>query len=191
MSLSRNIFLARKAINYVNIKIGITSPNQLPTQTVEQKKLSNELNKQLYSIRMSTHARLNEVSNNRQTYDHNRKHIFLTSAAAIEYRLGNCGEKAIVAFSYLKMQGVEPLDLFDVDIDDLGKDGHTIVVIGRLQGNTKEPDTWNREAVICDPWSNCAYPSYCYDQNIPFDGELILRYRHGRDIPQYRFCNLL
>ncbi|SIP72562.1 hypothetical protein XIS1_1560034 [Xenorhabdus innexi] len=39
LSLPYNLFLARKAINYVNNEIGITSPNQLPTQTKGLSKL--------------------------------------------------------------------------------------------------------------------------------------------------------
>ncbi|MDX7992827.1 hypothetical protein [Xenorhabdus littoralis] len=189
-SLPYNLFLARRAINYVNISVGVISPNQLPGQSIGQKNNMRRANNELDTIRKSIQENLRAIVGNTHSKLYYRKMILLTSANATESKLGNCGEKAIIAFSHLKMLGVKPLDLFDIDIDDRGRQGHTIVVIGRVTGNETEPSTWNHESVVCDPWSNQVYPSSIYGRKAPFIGELILRYRYGENISRNN-CTML
>ncbi|MDX7985900.1 hypothetical protein FE392_00905 [Xenorhabdus sp. 12] len=189
MTLTRNIFLARKAINHVNIQLGIVSPNQLPTQTPEQR---NEKSDRNYELQCRRGAIEQNLVGNRRSDDYWRKYILLTNIAAIELKLGNCGEKAMLAFSYLMTQGAKPIDLFDiVDTDNEEQNGHTIVVIGRVTGKDTKTTTWNYESVICDPWANQIYPCSLYGQKAPFVGKLILRYRYPPKTHWYNSCNLL
>ncbi|PHM70915.1 hypothetical protein [Xenorhabdus kozodoii] len=176
MLLPYNLFLARKAINYVNIQIGVTSTNQMPIQTPEQIDRKHHYEVELFKIRDSVMQRVQEHVGNTRSNSFYRKHMMFSNAATIESHLGNCGEKAILAFSYLKNLGAKPLDLFDIDLEN---DGHTFVVIGRETGYMMPPNTWNPESVVCDPWTNQAYPIKLYDSKAPFTGNLILHYRYG------------
>ncbi|BET95879.1 hypothetical protein [Xenorhabdus taiwanensis] len=178
MSLPYNLFLARRAINYVNIQIGIISPNKLPYQTLEQQYERNRCNFELLNTRIAIQERLRQVVDEIPSDSFYRKHALLSNVTTIESHLGNCGEKAILAFSHLKMLGARPLDLFDINIDNRSEDAHTIVVIGRITGHETDPKTWNHESVVCDPWDNQIYPISLYDSKIPFRGGLILHYRY-------------
>ncbi|MDX7992826.1 hypothetical protein [Xenorhabdus littoralis] len=94
MTLARNIFLARKAIDYVNIKVGMISPNKFNPVT-----------------------RANVY--NRIQFDNELAYI----------------RRVVYSKLYLTLS------------DSLN----------RTTGNPIQPATWNREAVICDPW--CQNPT--------------------------------
>ncbi|CDG16718.1 hypothetical protein [Xenorhabdus doucetiae] len=182
----RYLFLAKQAINYVNNTVGVISPNQLPTQTQEQQDERRRCNIELSRMRNSIQERLEPMLGNSNTLSDSfyRKYFLLSNFDTVTSHLGNCGEKTILAFSYLKMRGARPLELFDIDIDNKGEDAHSILVIGRVAGNDLFPNTWNRESVVCDPWNNQCYPSSLYDSKTPFTGRLILNYRYGNNIPR-------
>ncbi|WP_340609515.1 hypothetical protein [Xenorhabdus bharatensis] len=190
-SLPYNLFLARRAINYVNNKIQVISPNRLPTETNEQKDLKKELERRLENRRNAADLRADAVSGNIFTRNKIRTIMLLTNASTIESKIGNCGEKAILAFYYLKMQQVEPLELFDASMGEAADDYHTFVVIGRTRGIETDPSTWNHETVVCDPWAEQVYPSYSYNSHAQFTGELILIYRQGPNISQHVPYHLL
>lgn len=62
---------------------------------------------------------------------------------------GNCGELSALAFEYLRLQGVRPLDWAHFIKHD-----HAFVIIGRPAGEKENnpPDAWFYDVVICDPW---------------------------------------
>ncbi len=75
----------------------------------------------------------------------------LTAEVAEKRKHGNCGEMAAVALEYVKGKGVS-LDWVDFK-DTRGVEDHSVLVIGRLpNSNLNKPQTWGRNAVVCDPW---------------------------------------
>jgi hypothetical protein len=69
---------------------------------------------------------------------------------------GNCGEQSALAFVQLRdVWKVSPLDWMQV-----GNWSHGFVVIGRIATtNPAKIETWNPEAVVCDPWKHYARPA--------------------------------
>jgi hypothetical protein len=86
-----------------------------------------------------------------------RKAIVETWAShARDMGCGNCGEQSALAFVQLRdVWKVSPLDWMQV-----GGWAHGFVVIGRISAtNAAKIETWNAEAVVCDPWKNYARPA--------------------------------
>lgn len=86
-----------------------------------------------------------------------RKAIVETWAShARQMGCGNCGEQSALAFVQLRdAWGVSPLDWMQV-----GNWKHGFVVIGRIGAtNATMIETWNSEAVVCDPWRGFARPA--------------------------------
>lgn len=74
---------------------------------------------------------------------------------AKKFGVGNCCEKACVAFCYLldhAPAGVS-IEFFNNPFQD-----HCFVVLGRTNGEYFDISSWNKNAVICDPWAK--YHSY-------------------------------
>ncbi|PHM70917.1 hypothetical protein [Xenorhabdus kozodoii] len=180
-----NLFMAKKAINYVNNSVEVISPNQIP-KIPELLPYRDDMKLQLHHMRkmIDQTTRKNVIRDNIKRDEPHfyqklyGKRIPIRSAYATEWHVGNCGEKAAIAFAHLKFNRVKPLDFFSIDIDNLGNDHHSIVVIGRVTGNSTDPATWGREAVICDPWDKTAYPAHLYPDKVAFKGRLKLRYRY-------------
>ncbi|HSU17541.1 hypothetical protein [Longimicrobium sp.] len=114
-------------------------------------------------------------------------------AAAVRlHRIGNCEEKAYLAFDMLATRGVRPLELMAVSQpdddppdtvrgaisgiqEDFGGPDHAFVVIGRVGGNLRDYRTWNEGTVVCDPWAGRAYYCELFDEEM----ELIRRVTGG------------
>ncbi|MCM3874993.1 MAG: hypothetical protein NEA02_01095 [Thermoanaerobaculia bacterium] len=69
---------------------------------------------------------------------------------------GNCGEQSALAFVQLRdVWKVSPLDWMQV-----GGWAHGFVAIGRIAAtNAAKIESWNPEAVVCDPWKRYAHPA--------------------------------
>lgn len=73
--------------------------------------------------------------------------------SAREFRIGNCGEHAALAFEYLREKGVRPLDYVVFRNGD-----HAFVVLNRKAGtDMADLSAWLPEAVLCDPWRGSAH----------------------------------
>ncbi|MBI6549609.1 hypothetical protein [Xenorhabdus lircayensis] len=186
MTLARNIFLARRSINYVNIKVGIISPNKFNPVTRGNVHNRIQFDNELAYIRRVVYSKLyltlsdslnrtGCLANNKQFFNYFSK---ITSAYATERKVGNCGELSCIALAHLKLLGAKPLDFFAIDMNNQRQEKHAFIVIGRTTGNPIQPATWNREAVICDPWCHKAYSVQNYSANVPFQGDLLLEYRY-------------
>lgn len=79
--------------------------------------------------------------------------------------VGNCEAQSAIAFDFLaRFRDGRGLD-FPIEMMSLSQRGgngdddqHVFVVIGRrAQTTANNPETWNPEAVICDPWAGAAY----------------------------------
>lgn len=79
------------------------------------------------------------------------------SERAIEWGVGNCFEKACVAFYYLLScrLNARPLDL--VSLKKFPGD-HAFLLIGRpSESDISDFSSWGSDCVVCDPWDNKAY----------------------------------
>ncbi|RYX92694.1 MAG: hypothetical protein EOO28_21025 [Comamonadaceae bacterium] len=104
--------------------------------------------------------------------------IALQSSLAAQFGVGECGEQASLAFSFLAARGVRPLELVkfapfpdgqpvtvrlplpDGDGEervDLRAPDHVMVVAGRTHGQLADFRTWNTSALIVDPHQDCVY----------------------------------
>ncbi|MBI6549610.1 hypothetical protein [Xenorhabdus lircayensis] len=185
MTLARNIFLARKAINYVNKEIGVLSLNTINVDSYADILTLEDYQRAMLNMRQIINDTVErrefhhfentgELSNNNMLYK-----IIARSAYASKFHLGNCSEKAAIAFSRLKFLGARPLDIFLLIDEHQARNNHSFVVLGRTNGIPQQPSTWNHEATICDAWGDQAYPSYLYDNHISFAGTLTLLYRYS------------
>lgn len=78
------------------------------------------------------------------------------SRIAKKHKIGNCAEQSSVAYLYLKndknLRKVERLALINGD--------HCFIVIGRDPlGDVRDPSTWGKSAVVCDPWGKRYFPA--------------------------------
>lgn len=109
------------------------------------------------------------------TPDHDlRAHAssIITEARYIErFKMGNCGEQASVAFTYLMNRGVKDLAVFGLEIDPPYKSlnfNHCFVVLGlkneppptQFLSFRQFPTGWE-DAVWCDPWAGKCFEVAC------------------------------
>ena len=101
-----------------------------------------------------------------------RYFIQLTAEQAKRHGIGNCMEQSCLAFEFLKKK-TPVIDVYKIkslrmQYSNLHDGDHMFVVIGLDIKRTStllpinEMCLWNRDAVICDPWNNDAYPAYMY-----------------------------
>jgi hypothetical protein len=88
-----------------------------------------------------------------------REDIEITAQAAANTRRGNCDEMSSIAFLWLATTSIRPIDLLETHVNSQG-DQHQFVVIGRPgTADLNDPEGWTRDAVVCDPWLNEAFPA--------------------------------
>ena len=105
-----------------------------------------------------------------------KQRIDIEAYNAKSWGCGNCGEQASVAFAYLRGLNVLPLDYYQADTA-LTK--HAFVIIGRDAGtNATDYRTWNKDAVVCDPWRGVA--DFVTAESSYFSGKTLTHhYREG------------
>ncbi len=85
------------------------------------------------------------------------------SECARKYGIGNCGEHAIVSFLYLQKDKKNPT----CDLVSLTNADHAFTIVGRDSSSSlKDPATWGKSAVICDPWARLIYPASEFTYNM-------------------------
>jgi RHS repeat-associated protein len=162
-----NIAFAHMALKHVNINLRIRSVNKEYSNYITQRVLGRKLAK----VRKDVDTLLGE----NHSFDLNA--IRARAAYSAESAVGNCGEKAAVAFVYLKSLTAHPLDFMVTQSGTL-LGSHAFVVIGRLKDSSpKDPTTWGRKAVVCDPWDSKVYLASSYFSNMYFKGQLQSKYR--------------
>jgi hypothetical protein len=88
-----------------------------------------------------------------------------TAALAKAARCGNCGEYAAVAFDTLMLTGC-PYSLEFAGYRD--PSDHAFVIVGRPENsNSSQPNTWGRDAVICDAWAGTVVSAAQYWTRMP------------------------
>ncbi|MBD2811121.1 hypothetical protein ID853_09565 [Xenorhabdus sp. Vera] len=200
-----NLHLAKKAIEHINITLGIISPNKLPEHLHFPPSNRTHYNQRLQTMREKGKETLNNYYKNLAAKTINedpdiinkeprianpvryysakepQKHIIrqrlISNSHAIEAGVGNCNEKSQIAFTYLLLKGAKPLDRF-VIINEMGISDHAFIVIGRNCGVPQQSESWNHDAVICDPWDNNVFISNGRDLSNFFNGTLRLMHRY-------------
>ena len=153
---------AEDAVDYVHGKLTIGSSNK-PRQILASIGQSILCVAAIRSVDIATGEREPMMGEIRQA-----------AAKAEHVGCGNCGESAALAFVYLAERHVRPLDyMVDVDAD------HAFVVIGRAKASKPEdPNTWGRDAVVCDPWGGLfadrgkAFPASTFRANMYKGGHM-------------------
>jgi lysozyme family protein len=86
--------------------------------------------------------------------------VQMISDVATAAKVGNCMECAAVAATYLRDQGVSPVEYMGI-YEKGGSGKHAFVVLGRELGAAAyvipDPKDWKGPVVICDPWEGTAY----------------------------------
>lgn len=71
----------------------------------------------------------------------------------VRLKIGNCGEMASLGLSCPEAKSTA------TEICDILPGDHRFLIVGRdLSTDPKKPESWNKDAVICDPWANAYYP---------------------------------
>lgn len=89
-------------------------------------------------------------------YDLEYKVIEIVSTVAKKYKMGNCGEQAAIAYTYLKKEK----NLRKIDYLVLVNGDHVFVVIGKDPlADINDPGKWGKAAVVCEPWGKRYFPA--------------------------------
>ncbi|WP_412754496.1 hypothetical protein [Legionella donaldsonii] len=154
------VYYSQKAIDYTLSKIK-TSTNQIPEQD--------------YNLPSSQEAfkKMNQMREIEIAYEmYSLEWINEIAVLAEEYGVGNCCEKACVAYLYLykkfsrlPIEQRPSIELFNNPVTD-----HFFVVIGRLDSTlSSDPRAWNPNTVICDSWAEESFSmldvDYCRPTN--------------------------
>ncbi|KTD72963.1 hypothetical protein [Legionella tucsonensis] len=76
-----------------------------------------------------------------------------------KYSIGNCNELSELALDYI----AHYVPHVNAEVFQLVGGNHVVLVVGRQKGSDpKKPETWGRDAYICDPWSDDVYPASEY-----------------------------
>ncbi|PHM70916.1 hypothetical protein [Xenorhabdus kozodoii] len=205
MGKALNLYLAKKAIEHINNTLGIISPNRLPEHLLFPPSNRTFYNRRLQTLREKGKETLNNYYKNRADdaikkdpniinkepgitnparyyaaktpQEHIIRQRLISNNYAIEAGVGNCNEKSQIAFTYLLLRGARPLERF-VIINEMGISDHAFIVIGRNQGEPHQSESWNHEAVICDPWDDNVFLAIGRDLSTFFNGTLRLMYRY-------------
>lgn len=163
-SLEKNFQLAQEASDYVlkTVSLGASNkPRQKDVIGNEKTHMGLNVSKALELNRAVTEmgtslilGALGLFSEMLNTYK-NQNIIFSTLGLQTTYlatrifKAGNCQEQATVAYKFLSNKGIYPLEICRIEGGN-----HVFVIIGRNQNsNIKDPSTWGKNTVICDPWS--------------------------------------
>lgn len=91
-----------------------------------------------------------------QCYDLEDKAIAITATVAKKYKMGNCGEQAAVAYTYLKQEK----NLRKIDLLVLVNGDHAFVVIGKDPlVEVNDLHKWGKAAVVCETWGKTYFPA--------------------------------
>ena len=165
-SMEANLTLAEVATRYA--KTIILASNTLPTVTASEREvLGDKVKREVRGRNMAQRESINELFAvpNKSLVRMIKRPVRAVKLA----RLGNCGEFSDLVLNYLRKKNVayaEKCTIIDETLPSAAQSGHVIVVIGRdPRSDTNKPETWGKNAVICDAWANKYYPvSEIYDQ---------------------------
>jgi hypothetical protein len=150
-SITQNQFCAEKAMAYTLRALSLGSSNSLNSK-VElheiiqmREKAAKEACKMIASI-----------DENNFNNENIRAIRYITKIKYSKiYKMGNCGEHALVALHYLKKHQKSSTAEFVC----MTNADHNFVVIGRdPKSSLTDSSTW-KSAIVCDPWAHQIYPA--------------------------------
>lgn len=144
--LEMNLEVAFEAIKYVKSVLSYGAYNQVSlasNQTSLMHRIFKMRQETKFAIQNATLKTESEIS-------------FLIANFAKKYEIGNCGEQASLAYTYLRKK----YRLVKLDRLTLINGDHAFLVIGRIPNRPIHiPNEWGNSAVVCDPWENLCYPA--------------------------------
>lgn len=139
---------AKHAVSYVNRRIVFSSNN--PTDVAGTLGLVG-IGMQIF--RKVADAKASQIAKSSGGTSALSDYMRGSAEMAEAARMGNCREKAALAFLTLEKAGVKPLDLMAF----LPPADHAFVVIGRTAGDPSDYRNWGKDAVVCDAWNENSY----------------------------------
>jgi hypothetical protein len=164
--------IGKDAVKYVRTTKGAEPTNLLGnTATEDEKKALEELAKTADKafFRLSDLVSSHVLAQDRPLYDQytkmndpNPMYIRAFALATFETGIGNCEALACTAFDWLaRSRGSPPypIELWEIKREVGAEDAHVLVVIGRTKSTHQEPEEWDPDCVVVDPWTKDAYPA--------------------------------
>lgn len=140
--LMTNLMLAYLAIKFVKKTVSYDAANR-PDSTIEA------------MLRMCLSLHWQDEQKKINGAQSQEISTVMQAKAAYQFRVANCEGQASCAFGYL----LTHLNISNMEIFRLQRD-HSFLVIGRdPQSEVANYATWNKSAVICDPWANRYFPA--------------------------------
>ncbi|MBS0627237.1 MAG: hypothetical protein JSS09_03390 [Verrucomicrobia bacterium] len=149
--IEQNYFFAKKALTYTLKALSLGSSNSLNSKVKlhEIIQMREKTDKEFYKMI----AALDEAKFNEKTVKE-MHYLFKVKYSRI-YKMGNCGEHALVALHYLRKHQKSSLAEFVC----MTNADHNFIVIGRdPKSSLTDSSSW-KSAVICDPWAHQIYPA--------------------------------
>ncbi|WP_454782282.1 hypothetical protein [Legionella sp. WA2022007384] len=76
-----------------------------------------------------------------------------------KYSIGNCNELSELALDYIAHYAPH----VNAEVFQVVGGNHVVLVVGRQKGSDpRKPETWGKDAYICDPWSDDVYSASKY-----------------------------
>ena len=154
----RRLFHAEATVSYVKDTLKIQSSDEF---------------RYAHILRVDRHMKLASQRNayvDDKVYTLSVDYYRTVANAATQSGLGNCMEKAAIAFTMLFDKGLDYLRPLHYCTSNGG--GHAFVVIGQMTGvignqpfhhklmDLNNPITWPKDTVICDPWREVSHVSH-------------------------------
>ena len=155
MSTRRDLLLhlAREAVKYAQTHISLGPTNSIVWNFGTLPKLPYRFYKRGQQKDRSDELTVQFVRAKGGTKVDPDSYIRAMAQSAKEFKIGNCGEHAALAFEYLADKGVRPLDFVTFRDGD-----HAFVVLDRKEGaDIADLSAWLPQAVLCDPWRGGAH----------------------------------
>lgn len=168
--LEDNLQLARETVDYVK------SLKLISNTELEMKGLTGGENYEDYTKSISDRMFLDRKRNNKPIDEF----IKITKELTPLLHTGNCAEQAILAAVYLHekknidnfamVAAIEVTNRKEFEEHPIkhgyNANNHVFVVIGLANNaDLNKPETWGKDAVIVDPWSNTVAPALNNDDN--------------------------
>ncbi|WP_419421537.1 hypothetical protein ACNVED_16655 (plasmid) [Legionella sp. D16C41] len=140
-SYSRN-FILKGVTQLVNNTYDKSQRFSLARAIIDLRKLSNEYPESSLEINAEYHK------------------FHRTVELCKKFSLGSCYELALMALDYVLRYAPPSVN---AEVYYIKGGDHAFLVVGRkMNSNPNKPETWGKEAYICDPWSNKVYPASEY-----------------------------
>ncbi len=162
--LEKNLSLALEAITFVRRKIAVSMNfynredaffNMSPANKVKNAGIVNQLGD---CRKKKMNEKKIELILKKSTIDDAYVRMYAVHKNSESFPFGNCYELACNVFFHLLDKTSQNIEVVEIDSGMEDAD-HVFVVIGRVaSSNLDRPETWGKNAIVCDPWARKIYP---------------------------------